>query len=203
MTPVDKNNHIGICLYLQTYVELSTYRVNEICKILSSVLESLSSVSTLAIPDSSTSSVPNMVRQLLGHMRTVSSSLTFLMSCLQRLLKKPGYLLPLCLMLPHLSKISVLISRFAVILAELQTTCPNIVVNLRHSKTHMWSLASLLNVLGSSVRELDSDMLLIYRNVLELYIHSMDSLITSNFPNLERHITQIQRSLYPLLEYHI
>lgn len=203
MTHADKSLAIGTYLYLQTYVELSTYRVNEICKILSSVLESISNVSTLEIPDSNTSSVPNMVRQLLGLMRTVSSSLTSLTNCLQRLLKKPGYLLPLCLMLPHLSKISVLISRFAVILDELQTTCPNIAVNLPHSKTRMWSLASLLNVLGSSVRELDSDMLVIYRNVSELYTLSMDCLIMSNFPNLERHIMQIQRSLYPSLKNHI
>ena len=203
MTRVDKNQNIGICLYLQTYVELSTYRVNEICKILSNVLESLSSVNTLETPGSSTSSLLNMVRQLLELMRTVSSSLTSLMSCLQRLLKKPGYLLPLCLMLPHLSKISVLTSRFAVTLAELQTMCPNIVVNLPHSKTPTWSLASLLNVLGSSVKELDSDMLVIYRNVLELYTQSMDCLIMSSFPNLERHITQIQHSLYPSLKNHI
>lgn len=203
MTRVDKNQHIGICLYLQTYLELSTYRVNEICKILSSVLESLSNVSIPEILDLNTSSPLNMVHQLSGHMRIVSSSLTSLLNCLQRLLKKPGYLLLLCHMRHHLSKISVLISRSAAILAELRTTCPSIVVNLQHLRTRTLSLASLLNVLGSSVRELDSDMLLIYRNVSELYIQTMDCLIMSNFPNLERHIMQIQRSLYPSLKNHI
>lgn len=200
MTHVDKNQHIGIYLYLQTYVELSTYRANEICKILSSVLESLSSASTLATLGSSILSQRNMVRQLLGHMHIVSSSLTSLSNCLLRLLKKSGYLLPLCYMRHHLLKISALISRSAVILDALQTMCPNIVVNLQHLRTRTSSLVSLLNVLGSSVRELDSDMLVIYRNVLELYIQSLDCLIMSNFPNLERHIMQIQRSLYPSLE---
>lgn len=203
MIHVDKNQHIGIYLYLQTYVEQSMYRVKEICKILSSVLESLSNESILEILDSSTSSPLNMVRQLYEHMHIVSSSLTSLSNSLQRLLKKPGYLLPLCQMLHHLSRISVLTSRFAATLEELQIMCPSIVVNLQHLKIRMSSLASLLNVLGLSVRVLDSDMLLIYQNVLELYIQSMDSLLMSNFPNLERHITQILHSLYPSLKNHI
>ena len=203
MTHADKNPNIGIYLYLQTYVELSTYRASETCKILSSVLEYLSKGNIRAIPNSNILSVRNMVRRLYVLMHTVSFSLTSLTSCLRRLLKKPGYLLHLCLMRQHLSKINALTSRYAATLEELQTTCPNIVVNLPHSKIRTSSLASLLNALDLCRKALDSDMLVIYRNVSELYIRSMDCLIMKNFPNLERHIMQIQLSLYPSLENYI
>lgn len=204
MTRVGKNQHIGICLYLQTYIELSMYRVSETCKLLSNVYELLLSGNCFqTIPRLNISSLPSMVHQLYELMLTVSSSLTVLSKSSHRLSKKFGYLLPLFLMHQHLLKISALIFRYVAILDELQTMSQNIVASPVNLRTRTLSWGSLLNALDLSVKDLDSDISLIYRNVLNLYTQSMDSLIMNNFPNLERHITQIQRSLYPSLKNHI